>query len=66
MVTIELKIPKKYDSFLSDDSELQSVITEFMFDYIEWKQDMNTRNNLINSEKFHFLNNSIEQRLWEL
>jgi len=66
MVVVEVKAPKKYNSFLEDSSEFQWIITEVVYDYVEKKQDNITKKKLENSSYFQELNNSLESKLWSL
>jgi hypothetical protein len=63
MPTITLNIPdKKYD-FLKDDNVFQSIITETIYDYVEKKQDLETKELLINNVDFQILNIKLEKKL---
>jgi len=66
MTTIELQIPDKYTSFLEDSSDLQSIMTELIYDFVEIKQDKQIKNNLNSNLSFHTLNSNLEEKLWNL
>jgi len=66
MATIKLETPDKYKEYLDDSNEFQSVITEVMFDYVEKKQDEQTKKLLNSNLDFQKINNSLNQKLWEL
>lgn len=63
MKTIEIKISDKYTDFLDDNNEYQSMINEVTHDYIELKQDLNTKKSLNNNDYFLSLNNLLEKKL---
>jgi len=63
MTTIELQIPDKYTSFLEDSSDLQSIMTELIYDFVEIKQDKQIKNNLNSNLSFHTLNSNLEEKL---
>lgn len=65
MFSIYIKIDKKYKEYLSDDSELQSLLTELVMDYVEQKKYMKTRNNLFINVKFNELNSKLESKIWK-
>jgi hypothetical protein len=63
MMTITINIPNKNYEYLNDDDVFQSVITETVFDYVEKKEDMETKEKLSKSKKFHELNTKLEEKL---
>lgn len=66
MTTLTINIPSKSYSFLNDDSVFQSVITETIFDYVEKKQDLETKDLLSKNLKFQTINSKLEEKLWKL
>jgi len=64
MTTIELQIPDKYTTFLEDSSDLQKIMTELIYDFVEVKQDIQTKNNLDSNLFFHTLNSNLEEKLY--
>ncbi len=66
MTTISINILEKDYKYLSDDNIFQAVITETVFDYIEKKQDLETKNKLSQNAYFANLNNKLEEKLWNL
>lgn len=66
MTTLTINIPNKSYSFLSDDSVFQSIITETVFDYVEKKQDLETKDLLSKNSKFQTINSKLEEKLWKL
>jgi len=66
MATLNIELPSTKYHFLKDDSIFQSVIIETIFDYIEKKEDVETKNKLSWNQYFRSLNSKIEERLWKL
>jgi len=66
MTQITINIPEKYSSYISEDNDLQNVLTEFFLDYIESKEDIKLRENLSKSKKFNELNSKLNKKLWNL
>lgn len=46
MATLNIELPSTKYHFLKDDSIFQSVIIETILDYIEKKEDIETKNKL--------------------
>jgi hypothetical protein len=66
MSKIELNISDKHVWYLDDSNELQGIITEVIYDYVEMKQDQDTRWSLEKNSYFGKLNKSLEKKLWKL
>ncbi|MCH2189280.1 hypothetical protein MK079_05645 [Candidatus Gracilibacteria bacterium] len=64
--TVAVTIPEKHTQFLSDESEVNSVLTECIMDYVEFKQDEDTRERLENNTYFSSLENQLEKKLGSL
>jgi hypothetical protein len=58
---ISIQLPSKYDKYLSDNDKIQQIITEVMLDYIETRQDEETKQELIKSERFQTLNTRLKK-----
>ncbi len=66
MVTLNINIPNSSYKYLSDDDVFQSVITEAILDYVEKKQDLETKSQLSKNVYFSELNAKFEEKLWNL
>jgi len=64
MATIKIEISDKYKTYLDDTSEYQSMITQVTKDYIEIKQDLDTKKSLEKNKYFSSLNSILEEKLW--
>lgn len=68
MTTLNIQLPlsdKKY-TFLADDNIFQSVIYETVLDYIEQKEDLETRKKILLDKDIQAINSKIEKKLWKL
>jgi hypothetical protein len=63
MVTLNINIPNSSYKYLSDDDVFQSVITEAILDYVEKKQDLETKSQLSKNVYFSELNAKFEEKL---
>lgn len=63
IATISIEIPEKIYIFLKDDNVFQSIIIETILDYIEKKEDLETKNKLVSNIYFHNLNSKLEEKL---
>ncbi len=66
MANLTIKIPNKSYKYIDDDSVFQSIIIETLYDYVEKRQDIETRNKLSKNSKFVLLNTKLEEKLWKL
>lgn len=66
MANLTIKIPNKSYKYIDDDSVFQSIIIETLYDYVEKRQDIETRNKLLKNSKFVLLNTKLEEKLWKL
>ncbi len=66
MPTINIEIDENKYVFLKDDDIFQSVINEAISDYIEIKNDLQIKNELLLNSEFYNLNSKLEDKLWNL
>lgn len=66
MPTINIEIDENKYVFLKDDDIFQSVINEAISDYIEIKNDLQIKNELLLNSEFYDLNSKLEEKLWNL
>ena len=66
MTTLTIKIPNNKHKYLGDENEFQAVIFETMADFFEKKEDLETKDLLLNSKSFQDINSKLEKKLWKL
>ena len=64
MANLTIKIPNKSYKYINDDSVFQSIIIETLYDYVEKRQDIETKNKLLKNSKFVLLNTKLEEKNW--
>jgi hypothetical protein len=62
MANLTIKIPNKSYKYINDDSVFQSIIIETLYDYVEKRQDIETKNKLLKNSKFVLLNTKLEEK----
>lgn len=65
MTTLHIDIPNTHHISINKE-ELQALLWEFIQEYIETQEDMELKKLLQNDSEFLSLNNSLEEKLWNL
>jgi len=65
MSSITLKIPDNKFSKIKKQ-ELETLLSEFIYEYIETQEDLELRQDLSKDKQFISLNRKLESKLWNL